>query len=553
MRHREGRALLLAAVSLALVNVARADGTLAYVEESSFKNAQGSTISISPDGAYVYASGHCGCTQADPKTSLTVFRRDAETGRLEFVQQMGDVAFASSHALSPDGAHLYAGSLTILRAFARDPSTGMVTLLASYEGGSGGIADLIRVGRIVVSADGAHVYVGGARIVPQPGGSIVVDAVLAFARDETTGLLTFVGSEIAGLDEVSGIRELDIAPDGGHLYLASAPDTLHVFERDPSSGILTLATSYVDGMGGINGLGGIASVVVSPDGAQVYTRSIDDFRLVTFARDVGTGALTPIQSFPPFGSGQLERGGFSPDGTRLYSDWAVVYERDPGTGLLSLVEAPVRPEVAVAAGGSSIVASPDDRHAYMGLSAFVNRPVLTWQRVDVACSPTPLATCRQQTKPGKGLVKIATKDARITWKWVLGAATEFADFGAPDVDDDYVLCVYDGSISPQPRLRALLPAGALCAAKECWRTQAGTGYGYADPWRTPEGVKKLRLLAGPDGRAKASLKAREVPGLSLPLQPPVTVQLQAENGTCWGAVYSSPLASDAGQFKARAD
>ena len=40
---------------------------------------------------------------------------------------------------------------------------------------------------------------------------------------------------------------------------------------------------------------------------------------------------------------------------------------------------------------------------------------------------------------------------------------------------------------------------------------------------------------------------------SLPLTPPVVVQLQATNGECWGAVYSMPTRNDVGGVTARSD
>jgi hypothetical protein len=63
------------------------------------------------------------------------------------------------------------------------------------------------------------------------------------------------------------------------------------------------------------------------------------------------------------------------------------------------------------------------------------------------------------------------------------------------------------------------------------------------------------LKSGIDGKAKIIVKGKganvEMP--TLPLAPPVTVQLQATTGECWEAVYSTPSKNDASQFKAKAD
>jgi hypothetical protein len=40
---------------------------------------------------------------------------------------------------------------------------------------------------------------------------------------------------------------------------------------------------------------------------------------------------------------------------------------------------------------------------------------------------------------------------------------------------------------------------------------------------------------------------------TLPLTPPVRLQIQASTGTCWEAVFSTPITNDALQFKAKGD
>jgi hypothetical protein len=40
---------------------------------------------------------------------------------------------------------------------------------------------------------------------------------------------------------------------------------------------------------------------------------------------------------------------------------------------------------------------------------------------------------------------------------------------------------------------------------------------------------------------------------SLPLTPPVLAQLQASNGSCWEAIYRTPVANDTIQFIAGAN
>jgi hypothetical protein len=91
----------------------------------------------------------------------------------------------------------------------------------------------------------------------------------------------------------------------------------------------------------------------------------------------------------------------------------------------------------------------------------------------------------------------------------------------------------------------------------CWALHAPTGFVYSNRDVPPDGVLKLNVDPGADGKSKAKLKARgsflSPPALPLPL--PLRVQLQMENGTCFETRYdaSSVIRNDptGGRFKAR--
>jgi hypothetical protein len=67
------------------------------------------------------------------------------------------------------------------------------------------------------------------------------------------------------------------------------------------------------------------------------------------------------------------------------------------------------------------------------------------------------------------------------------------------------------------------------------------GYSYAQRDATPQGIISMKLKAGAAGEARVSVKGKGtallLPGL--PLAVPVRVQLQASNGLCWEAVFST--------------
>jgi len=181
----------------------------------------------------------------------------------------------------------------------------------------------------------------------------------------------------------------------------------------------------------------------------------------------------------------------------------------------------------------------------------------TWTFAVDVCGSAPRLDCRIPIQSGKASFQIknaadAAKD-QLQWKWLKGAATSGGDFGDPTAITDYTLCVYDAG---DLYLRLAVPSAGTCAGKACWAAKSGS-FSYKDKAGVADGVQQLQLKAGvPAGKAKIQLKGKGG-GLALPIPlaitPPVTVQLRASNGTCWGATYSSPSKNDPAAFAAKAD
>ncbi len=177
-----------------------------------------------------------------------------------------------------------------------------------------------------------------------------------------------------------------------------------------------------------------------------------------------------------------------------------------------------------------------------------------------ACGTTPEAGCRTPALSGKALLQLKagasdTKDA-LVWKWLGGTATLKAEFGDPTATTSYRLCVYDGSARAQPILSAAAPSAGACAGKPCW-TERTSGFRYVDKNLTSNGLSRVQMVAGGDGRARIVLKGKGV-GLAMPsplaIESPVTVQLRNSEGACWEATYDTPaIRSDPSYFKDKAD
>lgn len=210
-------------------------------------------------------------------------------------------------AVSPDGKNVYvADGASTVNAFSRS-STGALTPLAGAAGclsmnstiGCTVVHNMSQPSDIVVSPDGNNVYVA----------DVLGDAIVAFARNPTTGALTqradpngcYTAVTVAGCTAVGvyldGPRSLALSSDGASLYVAAAPDsnsgTVDEFAR-AGDGSLTFqgcfGTSCLLNLGGE--LNGANDVAVSPDGASVYTASSTYGVLNIFSRNASTGALS---------------------------------------------------------------------------------------------------------------------------------------------------------------------------------------------------------------------------------------------------------------------
>jgi hypothetical protein len=229
------------------------------------------------------------------------------------------------------------------------------------------------------------------------------------------------------------------------------------------------------------------------------------------------------------------------------------------------------PDVGVAADGSFMVVWGDYKNFFDGndhpegsSQAVVGRVLPEAQS---PCAPVPLSGCRQSTVPSKSkLLLVDDPDPlhdAIRWTWPKGEATDVAAFGDPLASDGYLLCLYDGSA--ELIFDATAPAGGTCGTKPCWKgtgTPPGaTGFRYKDKERTPEGVLKLVLKAGIEGKAKVVMKGGG-PNLSagalglppLPLVFPARLQLQGPGGECWEAVFgpSGVTTNVPGEFAGKA-
>jgi 6-phosphogluconolactonase (cycloisomerase 2 family) len=233
---------------------------------------------------------------------------DDESGPETSCVPADGLAGVLSVAISPDGRSLYAatnGDHAIVR-FNRNTTTGALSFAqcvdddeSGVELACAGVDGLEEASSVAISPDGRSLYAAGFQD----------DAIVRFDRNTLTGALAFAeciddndtGTEAAcpGVDGLAGVLSVAVSPDGRSLYAASQADHAIVrFNRNTTTGALSLAQCIDDDeMGaeaacpGADGLAGAFSVAASPDGRSLYAASEADDAIVRFDRDPTTGAL----------------------------------------------------------------------------------------------------------------------------------------------------------------------------------------------------------------------------------------------------------------------
>ncbi|WP_435236755.1 tandem-95 repeat protein [Psychromonas sp. PT13] len=358
------------------------------LDAASSANLQQATDTVvSPDGKFVYVISW-------GSSSLSVFSRDSSSGLLTFVEELKDGVNGINGLntlfgidVSLDGNNIYTiaggGSDQTISSFKRDSITGKLTLVAEYtEGGNDGkgntVTGLSCALDLVVSPDGKNVYGLGT-------GS---SSLVVFNRNGTTGELTYSTTFTDGVDGIDGlstscspdagpINSIAISPDGAYLYNAASGDnSITTWQRDVTTGALTYGNSLIDGIDGSDGLQGITSLIISPDGSTIYTSGQAENKLGVFNRSEVTGNVTFIEVQTDGSNGVNNIAGvrslaISQDGKFVFAsaitDNAItMFDRDNATGALTFNDdvTDSDPGVDGLGGVSGMVVSPENTHIY---------------------------------------------------------------------------------------------------------------------------------------------------------------------------------------------
>jgi len=152
--------------------------------------------------------------------------------------------------------------------------------------------------------------------------------------------------------------------------------------------------------------------------------------------------------------------------------------------------------------------------------------------------------------------------SRLEWRVKNAATTFVTQFGDPaSGTTEYAVCVYSGGSLVYG---GDVPAQGTCKGQNpCWSGDV-EGYRYRDPGAFEEGLTRISVRQGVEGRARVFVRASNnivTPTFDTALTPPpyanqVTAQIINDAGQCWEAKFDNgilPFArNDAVRFRATA-
>ena len=181
-----------------------------------------------------------------------------------------------------------------LAVYQRNSNTGQLTLADMFTNNKTTPAMKLP-SDLVVSPDGKYVYVSGAGD----------DSIAVFEFNQNTSALSLLqvlqNNQTNNQNTISGLltpNSLVMSPEGKNLYVTSFEDNAIVaFATDPDTGLLSYVSTVHQGDtvgagGTVQGMTGPWNAVVSNDGNNVYASSWVDGAIAVFSRNTDTGDIT---------------------------------------------------------------------------------------------------------------------------------------------------------------------------------------------------------------------------------------------------------------------
>jgi CSLREA domain-containing protein len=198
---------------------------------------------------------------------------------------IGGMDNARALDISPDDKNVYVTGIgdSTLVVLNRNPADGKLSFSQKFTNTIQGENVLQNPFAVVVSHDGANVYVGSSS----------GDNISVFARHENglLGFRTVYRNGVNGINGLDDVRYLALSPDDAYLYAAGyASDSLVVFRRSPVDGSL----EYVQTLPGIDGPYAI-SISHDLEGERLLAAAWNGDAIHVYGRNWQTGELTFLE------------------------------------------------------------------------------------------------------------------------------------------------------------------------------------------------------------------------------------------------------------------
>jgi 6-phosphogluconolactonase len=267
-------------------------GTGALTRFNSFKSVNPSFLTIDRSKRYLYAVNEVGEYAGKAGGGVSAFAIDHATGNLRLLNEQATQG-ADPCYLTIDGrkksllvANYTGGNVTVLPV-RPDGTLGMVVDVKQHEGS--GIKEqqkgphahciiLDRSERYALAAD------------------LGIDKVMIYVFDRTSGKLTPTKQPWAELKPGAGPRHLTLHPNGRYLYVINELDsTLAVFRYNELNGALALIDTVSTLPSDFSGASYCADVHVSRSGKFLYGSNRGHDSIVVFEIDPRTGKLSLVE------------------------------------------------------------------------------------------------------------------------------------------------------------------------------------------------------------------------------------------------------------------
>jgi len=294
-------------------------------------------LAVAPDYHYLFAVNETKRFNDQASGSVSAFKLDSSTGKLEFLNQQPSGGTDPCHLVAgPDGKYVLVANYSSgsVAAFPVE-SNGSLAPASSVIQHQGSSVNRERQSGphahcVAVDADHHRVFVC----------DLGLDKVMIYRLNEANGELMPEEIPSAALKPGSGPRHIAFSPDGRYAYVLSEMGaTLTAFAYNPEHGALneiqTISTLPED----FHGKNTSAEVALAPSGKFIYASNRGDDSIVVFAVDAAGGRLSFVERQSCHGK-TPRCFGIDPTGQFLIaanqnSDNVVVFRIDPQTGKLT--------------------------------------------------------------------------------------------------------------------------------------------------------------------------------------------------------------------------